>query len=81
MPSVGCGESYFFSIEDSERNRKDDASGNCRAVSLWRRSPDMPGELSRLRWMEKAVQRLFVKKQEGEGLVITECVKVTSFFW
>ena len=41
----------------------------------------MPGELSRLRWMEKAVQRLFVKKQEGEGLVRTECVKVTSFFW
>lgn len=40
----------------------------------------MPGELSRPRWMEKAVQRLFVKKQEGEGLVVTECVKVTSFF-
>ena len=25
----------------------------------------MPGELSRPRWMEKAVQRQFVKKQEG----------------
>ena len=37
--------------------------------------------LSRLRWRKRAVQRLFVKKQEGEGLVITECVKVTSFFW
>lgn len=40
----------------------------------------MLGELSRPRWMEKAVQRLFVKKQEGDGQVITECVKVTSFF-
>lgn len=35
---LGCEESYFFSIEDSERNRKDDASGNYRVVSLWRRS-------------------------------------------
>ena len=26
------------------------------------------------------MQRQFVKKQEGEGLVITECVKVTLFF-
>ena len=44
------------------------------------KEPDMLGELSRPRWMEKAVQRLFVKKQEGDGQVITECVKVTSFF-
>ena len=40
----------------------------------------MPGELSRPRWMEKVVQRQFVKKQGGGLLVIPECVKVTLFF-
>ena len=41
----------------------------------------MRGELFLPLWTERAVQRLFVKKQGEWRYVITGCVKVTLFFW